>query len=116
MQLKVSESLDSNRVRLDFKKSPYTPSCVPSYEIDKSRADEFVKKYNAQENNSARIIQSSAAIGGLIGCLSSFFKYSLKRMGIGTLIGCTSGLLLGSVYTHHKKNSLIKEYGVKDVV
>lgn len=116
MQLKVSESLDSNRVRLDFKKSPFTPSRVPSYEIDKSKADEFVKKYNDQERKSVKTIQISTAIGGMVGCLSGVYKYSLKRMSIGTLIGCASGLFAGTMFTHHKKDSLIKEYGVKDVV
>ena len=51
MRLQIGPSIDNNKVRLDFRKSPVKPDNVPSYEIEKSKADEFVRKYNSQEKN-----------------------------------------------------------------
>ena len=42
MRLQIGPSIDNNKVRLDFRKSPAKPNNVPSYEIEKSKADEFV--------------------------------------------------------------------------
>ena len=45
MKLMISQNIDNNRVRLDFRKSPDRPKNIPSYEIDSHNADEFVKEY-----------------------------------------------------------------------
>ncbi len=115
MQLRVGQSLDSSRVRLDFKKSPSTPDSAPSYEIEKTRADEFVKKYNSQGAKLFTITQVSANLGALLGCIAGFHKRSVKMMFGGAFAGLVSGFLLGTGYTVYKKNSLMKEYDVKQI-
>ncbi|MCM1339236.1 MAG: hypothetical protein NC191_06160 [Muribaculaceae bacterium] len=115
MQLKVSQNLDNNRVRLDFKKSPSTPDRAPSYEIDKSKADEFVKRYNTQGVKLATTTQVVTNIGGLLGCLVGFHKRSVKLMIGGTLAGWALGFLAATGYTVRKKNSLMKKYNVKEI-
>lgn len=51
MRLQIGPNIDNGRVRLDFRKSPDRPQSTPSYEIEQTKADEFVKKYNSQEKN-----------------------------------------------------------------
>ncbi len=115
MQLRVSKNLDNNRVRLDFKKSPSTPDRAPGYEIDKAKADEFVKKYNAQSVKLATTTQVITNLGGLAGCLAGLYKRSVKLMLGGTLSGWAVGFLAATAYTFNKKNALMKEYNVKEI-
>ena len=116
MQLKVSQNLDNNKVRLDFMKSPSTPDRAPSYEIDKSKADEFVRKYNYQNVKLATATQITTNIGGLLGCLMGFHKRSVKMMLGGTLTGWALGFFAATGYTVHQKNQLMKKYNVKELV
>ena len=115
MQLRVGQSLDSKRERLDFKKSPSTPDRVPSYEIEKARADEFVKKYNEQGAKLFTVTQVCANLGALLGGLAGFHKRSFKLVFGGAFTGLVAGFLAGTGYSVYKKNSLMKEYDVKQI-
>ncbi len=115
MQLRIGQSLDSNRVRLDFMKSPSTPDRAPSYEIEKARADEFVKKYNEQGVKLFTVTQVCANLGALMGGLAGFHKRSFKMVFGGAFAGLITGFLAGTGYTVYKKNSLMKEYNVKQI-
>ena len=115
MRLQVGPSIDYNKVRLDFRNSPDKPSRVPSYEIEKSKADEFVKKYNKQEKKLLGITLS--AIGGfsLVGWMIGLYKHSWKATGLGVVSGIALGLGVGTIISAKKKNSLMDEYDVREL-
>ena len=115
MRLQVGPIIDNNKVRLDFRNSPDKPSRTPSYEIESSKADEFVKKYNKQEKKLLGFTLS--AIGGfsLIGWMIGLYKRSWKAMGLGIASGLALGLGIGSIISSQKKNSLMDEYDVREL-
>ncbi|MBQ8459437.1 hypothetical protein IJ541_04970 [bacterium] len=114
MKLQISTRIDDNRVRLDFRNSPGKPHYTPSYEIDKSKADEFIKEYNKQEKKLQNITTYSIGIAGLIGFLATFKKHSFKHSFIGTLAGLIAGFGIGAGISAHKKNELMDKYDVKE--
>lgn len=115
MRLQVVQSLDSRRVRLDFKKSPETPENIPSYEIDKTKADEFVRKYNKQSQKLSVYTKISTLLGGVAGGLVIFNKRSSKLLIPAILTGWAAGFTIGTANSVYKRNQLMKEYNVNEV-
>ena len=114
MRLQVGQSIDKNRVRLDFRNSPDKPKNTPSYEIEKSKADEFVRKYNSQEKKLFNFtILTSSVLGG-IGAIIAISKRSFKHALFGIPIGILTGWGIGTTFSYHKKNGLMDEYNVKE--
>ncbi len=113
MHLQVGQNIDGKRVRLDFRKSPVCPDNAPSYTIEKSKADEFVKKYNRQANNllniSVLLSSAFAILGGIFGLKSRSWKNVTASIFGGTLIGLASSIIFSS----YKKNKLMNKYDVK---
>jgi uncharacterized membrane protein YsdA (DUF1294 family) len=114
MRIQVSQNIDNNRVRLDFRNSPDKPKNTPSYEIEKSKADEFVRKYNSQEKKLFNFtILTSSVLGG-IGAIIAMVKHSFKHALFGIPIGILTGWGIGTSFSSHKKNNLMDEYDVKE--
>jgi hypothetical protein len=114
MRLQVGQSIDKNRVRLDFRNSPDKPKNTPTYEIEKSKADEFVRKYNSQEKKLFNLTILTSSILGGVGAIIAFVKHSLKHALIGIPIGILTGWGIGTTFSSHKKNGLMDEYDVKE--
>lgn len=114
MKLQVGQSIDSNRVRLDFRKSPSSPSNAPSYEIEKDKADEFVSKYNKQESKLSRNINLAVAILAIAGWGVSIWKKSLKMAFLWVPAGIIAGLGIGALISSHQKNNLMDKYQVRE--
>lgn len=114
MKLQVGQSIDNNKVRLDFRKSPSSPANTPSYEIEKDRADEFVSKYNNQEKKLSRNINFAIAMFALVGWGVSIWKKSLKMALLWVPAGILAGLGIGALISSHKKNNLMDKYQVRE--
>ena len=114
MKLQVGQNIDNNRVRLDFRKSPSSPSNPPSYVIEKDKADEFVSKYNKQESNLSRNINLAVAAFAVIGLGVSIWKKSLKMALLWVPAGVLAGLGIGALVSAHKKNNLMDKYQVRE--
>lgn len=112
MILRIGPDIDNNKVRLDFRNSPVKPDSTPSYEIEKSKADEFVKKYNHQEFKLKSLTTFLTTLGGLSGCLMSFRKKSWLWILIATPAGMLAGLCTGAIISSCKKNRLMDKYDV----
>lgn len=114
MRLQIGSNIDNDRVRLDFRKSPTKPDNIPSYSIEKKKADEFVKKYNKQEKDLLKLTSILTVIFGLLAGLLALYKNSKKL----TLLGIPTGLLLGfgtgTLISSHQKNKLMDTYNVKE--
>ena len=114
MRLQVGQSIDNNRVRLDFRNSPDKPKNTPSYQIEKSKADEFVRKYNSQEKKHLNFTMVKISLLGGIGAIIAFVKSSIKHAIIGIPLGILAGWLIGTTISSHKKNDLMDRYNVKE--
>ena len=114
MRLQVGQSIDNNRVRLDFRNSPDKPKNTPSYEIEKSKADEFVRKYNSQEKQLLKFTMITSSLLGGIGAIIAIVKRSIKHAIIGIPLGILAGWLIGTTISSHKKNDLMDRYNVKE--
>lgn len=114
MKLQVGPSIDNNKVRLDFCKSPGRPENSPTYEIESSRADEFVKKYNNQEKKLSRNINLSIATFAIAGWGYSIYKRSLKMALLWVPVGIVAGLGIGAAISSYKKNNLMDKYQVRE--
>ena len=114
MHLQVGQNIDGNKVRLDFSKSPSNPSNSPSYVIEKDKADEFVSKYNKQENKLSRNINLAVATFALVGWGVSIWKKSLKMALLWVPAGILAGLGLGALISARKKNNLMDKYQVRE--
>ena len=114
MRLQVGQSIDRNRVRLDFRNSPDKPKNTPSYEIEKSKADEFVRKYNNQEKKLFNLTMLTSGILASVGAIIAMTKRSLKLALIGIPIGIIAGWSIGTIISSCKKNDLMDEYNVKE--
>lgn len=115
MRLQIGPSIDNNKVRLDFRKSPAKPNNVPSYEIEKSKADEFVKKYNSQEKTLVNLTIISAAICAILGMFASSHKNSFIKTILGLAGGTIVGTGIGIGISSYKKNHLMDEYNVNEI-
>jgi hypothetical protein len=114
MKLQVGPSIDSNMVRLDFRKSPDKPENSPSYKIEKNKADEFVKKYNNQESKLVRYTNLAVALWAVIGWGISIYKRSLKMALLWVPAGILAGLGIGAAISNNKKNDLMNKYNVRE--
>lgn len=113
MRLEIGPYIGNNKVRLDFKRSPDRPDNIHSYEIDKSKADEFVKKYNAQERKLLDLTIVSVAFFSILGWFAGIRKRSFAWAVIGIPAGVITGLGLGALISSYRKNNLMDKYNVK---
>lgn len=114
MRLQVGQSIDNNKVRLDFRNSPDKPKNTPSYQIEKSKADEFVRKYNSQEKKLLSFTMLSSSLLGGFGAIIAMVKHSWKHAIVGVPAGILTGWAVGAAISSHKKNDLMDEYNVKE--
>jgi uncharacterized membrane protein len=114
MRLQVGAGISNNNVRLDFRKSSDRPNNTPSYIIEKSKADEFVKKFNTQEKKLLNLTMLTATGLAIIGWISALHKRSWKHALTVIPLGFVSGLGLGAIFASYKKNRLMNEYNVKE--
>lgn len=114
MKLQVGPSIDNNMVRLDFRKGPDKPENSPSYKIEKNKADEFVKKYNNQENKLVKYTNFGVALWAVAGWGYSLYKRSLKTALLWVPAGIIAGLGVGAAVSVHKKNDLMNRYDVRE--
>lgn len=119
MKLMISQNIDNNRVRLDFRKGPDRPKNLPSYEIASHNADEFVKEYNSQTEKIHKItggmISATSIVGGLAGIkiYKSAGKHKFLK-GISTLAaGVISGAIISASVASDMKNKLMDKYHVR---
>jgi hypothetical protein len=114
MKLQIGPSIDNNMVRLDFRKGPDKPDNSPSYKIEKNKADEFVKKYNNQENKLVKYTNFAVALWTIAGLGYSLFKRSLKVALLWVPAGIIAGLGIGATISARKKNNLMDKYDVRE--
>ena len=114
MNLQVGQSVDNNKVRLDFRKSPSRPPNAPSYIIEKDMADEFVSKYNKQEKRLSRNINIAVGVFALVGWGVSIWKKSLKMALLWVPLGILAGFGIGAAISAHRKNDLMDRYQVRE--
>ena len=115
MRLQIGPNIDNGRVRLDFRKSPDRPQSTPSYEIEQTKADEFVKKYNSQEKKLFNMTMIFVAAFSKLGWITSIYKRSILWGILGIPGGVIAGLGVGAMISSNKKNNLMDKYNVKEV-
>lgn len=119
MKLRIGQNIGDNNVRLEYKSSPTKPDQSPSYIIEKSKADEFVRKYNSQEENLSKGTFFTAGAGAVTGGLLTLrnhaykSKYKILKPLIGIPVGILTGILLSSVVSSEMKSNLMDKYNVK---
>lgn len=115
MKIQVTTKLGENSVRLDFKRGQSTPSNMPSYSIKQSKADEFVYKFNKQEDflkmQTITLSGIFATLGLYCGYLQKSLKSALSKSFVGGILGAGLGCAIASV----KKDNLMSEYRVQEV-
>lgn len=114
MRLQIGQNIDNSRVRLDFRNSPDKPKNTPSYQIEKSKADEFVRKYNSQEKKLFNFTMITSSLLGGVGAIIAIVKHSIKHALIGIPLGVLAGWIIGTSVSSHKKNDLMDKYNVKE--
>ncbi len=116
MQLKIGTETKNNKVQLVYKSSPTTPKNAPKYWIDKTVADEFVKKYNIQNEHLKTNAYLYPSIGGIgafgLGIYNNGIK-NLKKLTLFTIIGAGAGALISTISAYKRKNNLMDKYDVK---
>ena len=114
MKLRIGAETANGKTRLEYIKTPSSPNNSPSYLIKKEKADEFVRKYNDLDTNmnimGAFLTTASSIMGWTIAYEK---KQAIKISLLGTLVGAITGVILNSIITHYKKNSLMNKYNVK---
>ena len=113
MRLEIGQNIDNTRVRLNFKKGNSKPEYMPSYEIQKSKADEFVAKYNEQSAKLKKTTLLSVVISTLFGGFVGFHMNNKFWFPAGIIVGMLSGIGIGAAVSSYNKNKLMDEYGVK---
>lgn len=113
MRLEIGQNIDNTRVRLNFKKGNYQLDYMPSYEIQASKADEFVSKYNEQANKLKKVTLLSVIISTLFGGIIGSSLKGKFWLPAGILTGMLAGFGIGAAISSNKKNKLMDEYGVK---
>ncbi len=115
MRLQIGPSIDNNKVRLDFRKSPDRPDNPPSYQIDSTKADEFVNRYNSQSKNLNKFTLITVSVLTVLGFAAGMLKRSIVGSFAGIAGGILAGLSLGAAYSSYRKNSLMDKYDVKEI-
>jgi len=113
MKLEIGQNIDNTRVRLNFRKGDYQPEYMPSYEIQASKADEFVSRYNEQSSKLKKVTLLSVIISTLFGGTIGASLKGKFWFPAGLLTGIFTGLGIGAAISSNKKNKLMDEYGVK---
>lgn len=118
MKLIIGPNITDNKVRLDFRNSPDKPNNVPSFEIENSKADEFVKEYNSQSEKLHKVANTIMGISGIVGVIASsiiLFKSSTKKV-VKALSALVASLAVGAIASakiaSDKKNELMDKYKV----
>lgn len=115
MKLQVGPNIDNTTVRLDFRKSPVKPDYAPSYIIEKSKADEFVQKYNKQETKLFNITILTSALFAGLGWLAGRHKSNWLWKIFGIPTGIIAGASVGAMISSHNKSNLMDKYNVKEM-
>ncbi len=115
MRLQIGPSIDNNRVRLDFRRSPDRPENTPSYQIESSKANEFVKIYNSQSKTLNKFTVGSATILSGMGLAYGIKKKSILASVLGVFIGLLAGLGIGAGIASRKNSNLMDKYDVKEI-
>lgn len=115
MKLQVGPNIDNQMVRLDFRKSPDKPEYTPSYIIEKSKADEFVKEYNDQETKLINLTILTSSIFATLSWLASRHKNNWLWKLFSIPAGIIAGAGLGAIIASHNKSSLMDKYNVKEM-
>lgn len=118
MKLMIGPNINNNKVRLDFRNSPDKPNNVPSYEIDNTKADEFVRQYNSQSDKLHKMTNTIMGISGIIGGIGA--AKIVLGMGKNKLLKCIAsvvaslslGAIISTVISSNMKNKLMDEYDV----
>ena len=114
MKLKIGPNIDDNRVRLDYKSSPDKPHNSPSYVINSKKSDEFVKKYNNQDEK-LKVITLLCSILSATGAFHCTRQKSLPPI-IVVPIGALLGLFMSSAISYKMKNNLMDKYDVSPYI
>lgn len=120
MQLKVKQNIGQDKVVLTYKTTPTKPAQAPSYIIKKDKADEFVKKYNSQEQKLSKLsillIMATSVLAGGISITQGKSIYKSKLNLFKPIMYISAGLLTGgvisSVISSKLKNNLMDKYDV----
>lgn len=115
MKLQVGPNIDNTMVRLDFRKSPDKPDYTPSYIIEKSKADEFVKQYNEQETKLINITLLTSGVFAALGWLASRHKSNWLWKIFSIPAGIIAGAGIGAFISSHTKSHLMDKYDVKEM-
>ncbi len=115
MKLQVGPNIDNSMVRLDFRKSPDKPDYTPSYIIEKSKADDFVREYNEQENKLLNFTIITSAVFAALGWLTSRHKSSWLWKIFSIPAGIIAGGAVGAMISSHNKSNLMDKYNVKEM-
>lgn len=115
MKLQIGSNLGNNKIRLDFRQSPGKPDNAPNYQIDVQKADEFVKKYNKQSKTLLNFTVLTSAAGALAGFFAAIKAKSPIKVMLSIFIGTLAGLCAGTAFSASKKNSLMKQYNIKEI-
>lgn len=119
MKLMIGPGINNNKVRLDFRNSPDKPNNIPSYEIESSKADEFVKEYNNQTESLHKMTNTIMGLSGIIGLTATvkFLLFSQQNRilkGIASFISAVfAGALISIAVSADKKNKLMDKYDVQ---
>lgn len=114
MRLQIGPNIDNGRVRLDFRKSPDRPQSTPSYEIEQTKADEFVKN-TIHKKKIVQYDYDFVAAFSMLGWITSIYKRSILWGILGIPGGVIAGLGVGAMISSNKKNNLMDKYNVKEV-
>lgn len=119
MQLKVKQNIGQDSVVLTYKSTPTKPSRVPSYVIKKDKADEFIKKYNSQEEILFKFSVLLSGITSLVGGIIPLKRknpYKSKLNVFRSMSYAFGGLVMGvfasSLISSKLKNDLMDKYDV----
>lgn len=112
MQITLGPELSNNKRRLDF---IHNTKSIPAYTIDKTQADEFIKKYNSQNSNLNKMSAAFTFIGAVSGYKMSG-KSVLSKIFKGIPLGLTFGFMLSAFISYNLKNKLMKKYRIEGYI
>ena len=120
LDTKISRQLDNGCVQVDVK---YKDAPPKYYKVPQEKADSFSQKLKKQDKNS-KIINNTAfgisLLGGVLAgnVLSKNIESGVLKFIIGSASGvaaATAALFACSKYSEHEHNTILKEYGAKQI-